>query len=654
VQDEGFRVGAKGHDKDYDIEQMIVLWERERQAELVRFREERDALPFKERLRRGLALSHLIIEETRPSSGGRVNICVGTTRTDVIFDRQHVRVRPGDPVVLFRESADEPDAIRAIAGRWSGSLLQLAVGVADLDFLGEKPFRLEREAPGTTFERGAEALRGLRSPRGDVAATLKFVRGLAEPERARTKIDAFFDMSLDAAQQEAITNALAVGPISLIHGPPGTGKTRCLVEVIRQAVARGDRVLFVAPSNTAVDNLTERLIAAEVDPLRIGHPARVDPAVEEATLDTRLDATDASRLAAGWIKEAHGIRHRAEKQVARGTGDRLAHRDAFREARRLLADARDHLRRAERVIIDRAPVICVTLVLAGHPTLRDTRFDLVVVDEATQAIDPLAWIALTRAPRAILAGDPKQLSPTIIDPEVARSGLATPIFERLHALHGDTLLRMLITQHRMHESLMAFPSAAMYEGRLVAHSAVAGHRLEQLEGVGPDSLRSLPFVFVDAAGAGWFEEKREPDGSTFNREMARRTAIEVRRLLARGVSPTDIGVITPYDAQASILRQELAGAVQTGLEVSSIDGFQGREKEAIVVDLVRSNDGGEIGFLADTRRINVALTRARRALVVVGDSATIGGHPFYADFLEHVEAYGAWLNVFSDDGLGEM
>jgi ATP-dependent RNA/DNA helicase IGHMBP2 len=634
-----------------DVPTLLALWEREREAEVAKFREASAALTLKERLARGLACAGLEVVDTLPAAGGRLTVCVRSTRRDVPFDRHHVRLRPGDPVLLFRSEPDEEGAARAIVGRWQGDLLGLAVDADAVEHLEEAPFRLEREAPAVTFLRGREALEALRRPVGDLARLWAFATGALTPRVEGRRPALWCDEALDPPQREAIANALEIGPVSLIHGPPGTGKTRCLVEVVRQLLADGQRVLVAAPSNTAVDNLAERLLVAGVDALRVGHPARVDPAVESATLDARLDATEAAALAASWLKEAQALRFRTEKQAARGTGDRETRRDAFREARRMVGDARDLLRRTEASIVERARVVCATLTLASHPALRGHRFDVVVVDEATQAVDPLLWIALGRAPRAILGGDPCQLSPTLVDPEVARSPLGKSLFERLHALHGDSLLRMLVTQHRMHADLMTFPSEAMYGGALVAHPAVARHRLEDLPGVTPDPSRDAPLVLIDAAGAGWHDARREPDGSTQNPAFAERTAREVRRLASRGVPVHDIGVITAYDAQVGLLRGQLADLVSAGLDVSSIDGFQGREKEAIVLDLVRSNDDGDLGFLTDLRRVNVALTRARRALVVVADSATLGAHAFYRRMLESFEILGCWVSVFADDGL---
>jgi superfamily I DNA and/or RNA helicase len=221
---------------------------------------------------------------------------------------------------------------------------------------------------------------------------------------------------------------------------------------------------------------------------------------------------------------------------------------------------------------------------------------------------------------------------------------------------------MLEQQHRMHELIMTFPSRATYAHKLRAAPAVAGHTLEEL-GVRRDPARDRPVWLVDTAGKDWLEERTDfaPGGSldnlpafsfdpsTFNSGNAERVAAEARRLLSRGLAPTDLAVIAAYSAQARRLRDLLRAERALGVEVGTVDGFQGREKEAVIVDLVRSNDTGELGFLANTRRMNVALTRARRFLLVVADSATLGDHPYYAQFLQFVDEIDAHGSAWSDD-----
>ena len=267
-------------------------------------------------------------------------------------------------------------------------------------------------------------------------------------------------------------------------------------------------------------------------------------------------------------------------------------------------------------MLDRAPVVVATLTGVDAPVLSGRRFALAAVDEATQAVEPAAILALLRADRAVLAGDHLQLPPTVISAAAAAGGLGVSLFERLADAHGEAAMVTLVEQRRMNEAIMRFPSQAMYGGRLRAHPSVAGWKLDE-----------EPLLFVDTAGTGFEEGTPEGSDSRHNEGEAELVAREVERILALGVAPGDVAVISPYDAQVQRLRQLLATRVEEGLEVDSVDGFQGREKDAVVVSLVRSNDLGEVGFLSDVRRMNVAITRARKKLVVVGDSATVARHP---------------------------
>jgi predicted DNA helicase len=415
-------------------------------------------------------------------------------------------------------------------------------------------------------------------------------------------------------------------------------------------VRAGERVLVAAASHAAVDNLAERLIDAQLSVLRLGHPARVAERVAQSTLDARLDASDARQRARRLMAEASELRRRLQRRRARGGLDPREARELRDEGKRTMREAHSQLDLARELIFAEAKVVCVTAVGADPALLNSFKFDRVVLDEATQAVDPWALAALLCADRAVLAGDPCQLPPTVVDPVAAQSGLATSLFERLAARHGPRLVRLLSVQYRMHSALMLFPSQSMYEGKLIAAPEASKHTLLQL-GAAEDALRPGPLVFLDTAGKGWTEERSEDDPSTKNPGQAERVALEVRRVLARGLAATDVGVITPYDAQVRVLRELLRDCCDAGLEISSVDGFQGREKEAIVVDLVRGNERGELGFLRDTRRMNVALTRAKRYLLVVGDSATLAGDAYYRAFMDSADVAGATLSAWSDEGI---
>ncbi len=632
------------------LDELADLWRRERLAAQARFLAERAEVPLAERVVRGVALRDLHLADVDAAAGGRGQLWL-RPRLGGALDG--LRIGSGDPVRLWWTSPDEADALQAVFARRSETRVAVVVE-------GEWPERLEAgrvhmdgDAPQVTFERGERAILRLRDAKGgsDLAWLREVLAGERAPEfdGAAQTLPAR-DRGLNPPQLAAVARALAARDVALVHGPPGTGKTRTLVEVVRQLVARGERVLATAASNAAVDNLAARLVDAGVPLVRLGHPARVDPALEAWTLDAQLAADDTHGLTRTWLAEAHQLRRRANARRERG-GHGHAVRDEIRElmgeARRLEIDARRQLRLAESALLERTPVVCATAAGADVPTLSDVRFDTVVLDEATQAPDPIALVALTRGRRAVLAGDPHQLPPTVIDMEAARAGLGTTIFERLAARDADAV-RLLTVQHRMHATIMAFPSASKYGGRLIAAPAVAAHTLEDL-GVTADPLRPGPLVFIDTAGKGWSEERAADDASTSNPGHAERTAAEARRVLARGLPPADLAVITPYDAQARLLRALLAPEHAAGVEIGSIDGFQGREKEAVIVDLVRSNDDAAIGFLADTRRMNVALTRARRFLLVLGDSATLGKSSYYAAFLATVERLGAYVSAWADD-----
>ncbi|MGD8859529.1 MAG: AAA domain-containing protein [Myxococcales bacterium] len=624
-------------------------WRLEREAARESFRQTRELLDLPQRVARGLALSRLVVEDTDAAAGDRVLLWVKPERPVAFED---LRVGMGDPVSLW--TGDPGGELReaGVISRVGRGALGVTVRSDYGEFLDEGYFNLDREAPEVTFDRGEQALARFRAPeRGSPLLRVREVLlGEAAPrQRMRFEAPEPLDGSLDESQRQAVAHALAAEDVALIHGPPGTGKTRALVEVVRQAVARGDRVLVSAASNAAVDNLAERLALHGVPIVRVGHPARVAPGVEARTLDALLDRSEARTRAKRLIAEANELRRRVSKRRARGSMDRRQARQLLAEARGLMRDARGALDAERALQLARVQVVCATAAGADAQQLRDEAFDLVVLDEATQAVDPIALAALARAPVAVLAGDPQQLPPTVVSQEAARAGLSRTLFERLAEREGERVVRMLKVQYRMHAALMRFPSESMYDGALTAADAVAEWRLADLQGVADDPLRPGPFHFIDTAGKGWAEVRDVEDPSTHNPEQAERTAREARRVLSRGVEPGDVAIITPYLAQARLLRALLADAVAGGLEVGTVDGFQGREKDVIIVDLVRSNEDGDVGFLADIRRTNVAITRARRLLLVVGDGTTLARHDFYARLMQHAEATGAYLSAWNDE-----
>jgi superfamily I DNA and/or RNA helicase len=464
------------------------------------------------------------------------------------------------------------------------------------------------------------------------------------PEFEREREEPALDSQLNDPQQEAVRFALAARDVALIHGPPGTGKTTAVVELIRRAVRRGEKVLACAPSNLAVDNIFERLLAAGERAVRLGHPARVMADLRAHTLDLLVEEHPDVRLARTLVKEAMGLFRRADRYT-RTKPLPGARQETRQEAKSLLADARRLEAQAVEHILDTADVLCATTTGLDSELLGTRRFDLGVIDEACQSTEPGCWVPLQWCNRMVLAGDHCQLPPTVVSPEAAAGGFGVSLFERLMAAQGPSIARPLTIQYRMHQAIMDFPSREFYEARLQADPSVREHVLAGLPGVVAAVATQAPVEFIDTAGAS-FDEEVEPDGeSRLNRQEAALVCRKVRELLDCGVAAGDIAVIAPYAAQVRLLREQL---LVPGLEIDSVDGFQGREKEAVVISLVRSNPQAEIGFLQDVRRMNVAMTRARRKLLIVGDSATLSAHPFYHRMIEYLDAVGAYRTVWEE------
>jgi DNA polymerase alpha-associated DNA helicase A len=446
---------------------------------------------------------------------------------------------------------------------------------------------------------------------------------------------------LDQSQLSAIKFALASQDIGLIHGPPGTGKTTTLVEIILQlSVNQSKRVLVCAASNIAVDNLVERLAPHKVPIVRLGHPARVLPQVVEHSLDALSRGSDSGEIVRDIRKELDTKTTELLLPRKKGSkGPKVDRRAKWAEVRDLRRDFRERERRCVNEVVKGSQIVLATLHGAGGRDLRGENFDVLVIDEASQALEAQCWVALlgtggssSSITKLILAGDHLQLPPTIKSstsssskskPKPAKGNsdkmsLETTMFDRLLVLHGDGIKRMLTMQYRMHEAIMTFPSKELYDGKLTCGPGVEARLLTDLPYPVADSEDTRePLVFWDTQGGDFPElasnvEELSASGSKSLKSMladsksnpseALLVRHHVRNLVASGVRPEDIAVITPYNAQLALiggfLKEEFPG-----MEMGSVDGFQGREKEAVVVSLVRSGEG-EVGFLADKRRLN--------------------------------------------------
>ena len=456
--------------------------------------------------------------------------------------------------------------------------------------------------------------------------------------------------TLNEGQNKAVQLIHKAKDVAIVHGPPGTGKTTTIVAAVRQTLEWVPQVMVCAPSNAAVDLLVEKLSDEGLTVLRMGHPARIDDKILSQTLDAKMVQHPS-------YKDLKRLRKSAEEYRSMGRKYKRNFGKEERSQRKRLMDEADKLKEEALslesyiiyAIFQRTQVVACTLVGASGPSLKGMKFPVVFIDEAGQGLEPATWIPVLKTDKVVLAGDHCQLPPTIKSFEAARAGLSETLFEKAIKRQPEAS-KMLNLQYRMPELIMGFSAGQFYDKELEAAPNTLNHFLEPDEPV---------MTFIDTAGSGYSEEQEEETLSTFNADEARFTVNVLEGLLQRiGINAFleqqwTVGLISPYRAQVRRMKELLAEGnfeaikdLEELLTVDSIDAFQGQERDVIVISLVRSNAEGEIGFLADVRRMNVALTRAKRKLIVIGDSSTLSSNPFYQDFLDYVEGNNIYKSVY--------
>ncbi|NWU23729.1 SMBP2 protein, partial [Dyaphorophyia castanea] len=608
-----------------------------------------ESVSLKELQRRGVCLLKLQVASQRTGLYGRLLVTFQPRKWDSDTELPSNSFGPGDIVGLYESAGQGEQLCTGVVTRVTLKAVTVALEEprdGELAVDHERSFRLLKLANDVTYNRLKRALTALKQYRGGPASDLIDVLFFASAPRAfpETKPLEFFNASLDESQREAVSFSLAQREVAIVHGPPGTGKTTTLVEIILQAVQQGLKVLCCAPSNVAVDNLVERLAGGRARLLRLGHPARLLQPIQQHSLDAVLARGDNAQIVADIRRDID--RAWAKTKKAQDKGERS---HFLGEIKTLRKELKEREEAAMAAALSQASIVLATNTGASSDgplkLLPETHFDLVVIDECAQALEASCWIPLLKAPKCILAGDHKQLPPTIISHRAAAEGLSLSLMERLAGHYGERAVRMLTVQYRMHRDIMAWASAELYGGRLGAHPSVAQHLLRDLPGVSSTEETSVPLLLIDTAGCGLFELEVEDEQSKGNPGEVQLVGMHVQALVDAGVKAKDIAVVAPYNLQVDMLRQHLCHR-HPELEVKSVDGFQGREKEAVILSFVRSNRRGEVGFLAEERRINVAVTRARRQVAVVCDSHTVGSRPFLRRLLDHLAQHGLVRSAF--------
>jgi ATP-dependent RNA/DNA helicase IGHMBP2 len=640
-----------------ELRHVRALLQLEQKEEQAQFKLKNASASIKERRRRGLTWYPVTITQEDIGFGGKV--VLELERPAHLQDLHLFQV--GKNASLFSNAPgysgpDRPVLSGVVTSVRRNKLLLATTKEALPDWvLNGSTLGIDLTFDEVSYREMNQALSAVMAAHGNRLAELRDVLLGARPAsfREHQADDLFYPSALNDSQLVAVRHVISAQDVAIIHGPPGTGKTTTLVQAILETVRRERRVLVCAPSNTAVDLLTEKLAERGINVIRLGNPSRVSDLLLQHTLDAGVMAHASYSKMYAMRQTAEQHRETASEHLRNFGFEERQHRQWLREEARTLRQAADDLERfMTEDVLESVQVITCTLVGASHRHIRHLSFETVFIDEAAQALEPGCWIPIVKGQRLVLAGDHHQLPPTVKSEQAAREGLRETLFEKCIQRQPNTA-RMLNVQYRMHAHIMGFSSEKFYGGQLMPHQSVAHAGLEDYDlRFGPD----LPVEFIDTAGCGYQELAIPESRSTANPEEAHLLLERLAQLL-EPYEPTEyaqgllsIGVIAPYRAQINYLKDTIEDSavlndllLQRRLSVGTVDSFQGQERDIIAITLTRSNPQGEIGFLSDIRRMNVGMTRARRKLLLVGDSSTLCSHPFFVDLLAYVKRMGGYF-----------
>ncbi|MFZ6052412.1 AAA domain-containing protein [Halocola ammonii] len=606
------------------------LLRKEKQTDLEQYIKIVKESPIQERKESGLSWYPVKVVNTGFGLGSYPFIVVERN----VNDRQPHHFQTGSPVSIFSTDEEDNEA-QGVINFVDEQRIKVTFYKDDLpSWIREEKIGLNALFDTKTYEEMERALGILISAERGREADLRDII-LGESPAKWQNVSYVFQESLNQSQNEAVKTALEAEDIAVIHGPPGTGKSTTLNALVRELARRDLSVLVCAPSNASVDHLTRLLSDGnELSVVRVGNLSRIDDDVADRTLEMIIRDDKEYKSVREFKKKAIEFRRMAGKYKRNfGKSERDQRNALYKEAKDLLKQAADIEDYLVEKTLNEANVITTTLIGATHWSIRDRKFDVVVIDEAGQGLEPATWVPILKSKKVVLAGDPLQLPPTVKNHEAGRDGLNETLLEK--AVNRQERVQLLKIQYRMNDQIMAFSNEKFYNNELSAHESVKNRVLNGSE---------KPLTFIDTAGCG-FEEKSGSEGaSKFNLGEAEILEKYLEQLKYETSEDFNLAIISPYRGQVKLLRERLSESEDT--TINTIDSFQGQERDTVIISLVRNNHNGEIGFLRDYRRMNVAMTRAKKKLVLIGDSATLGQDKFYADFIEFCEKNDAYTSAW--------
>lgn len=610
-----------------ELEKQKRLLQLEYEAEREAFRQQTEAQGIGRKMKRGEAWWPLQTGKAYYNSLNQYCIEVFRKKED---DTEH-NFEYGRPVCFFTLDADKPSYLpfTATVSFVDGDRMVISLNNEShaAELLGRDGLGVQLSFDETSYRTMANALDRVIRGKGN---RLTYLRDLfyTDMPAQKFKFEKIRLPWLNPTQEKAVNEVLTAKDVAIVHGPPGTGKTTTLVEAVFECLRRESQVLICAQSNMAVDWIAEKLADRGVPVLRIGNPTRVNDKMLSFTYERQFENhPDYDQLWA--IRKA--IR---ELRAGRKRGDRSFHQ----KMDRLKSRATELEMRIRQQLFGEARVIACTLVGSASRLLEGQRFGTLFIDEAAQALEAACWIPIRKASRVVFAGDHCQLPPTVKSPEAMKGGLGVTLMERI-VRNKPEVVTLLKVQYRMNEEIMKFSSDWFYHGQVESAPEVRNRSVLDFD---------IPMLWIDTADMACHEEFVGESYGRVNKTEARLTLAALQlyfdkigkeRILSEKI---DVGIISPYRAQVQYLRQLLRNELYFKpyrhlVSVNTVDGFQGQERDVVLISLVRANDEGQIGFLRDLRRMNVAITRARMKLVILGDAPTMTRHPFYKKLYEYID-----------------